>query len=131
MKNITSAFLLLALTLMATKCNEVEPPRAIIKVVDAAGVPVRQARVVLFCPTDNCIVSDTAFTNVAGESEHQFDLPAVLQIDVYKLVVEKTVIGTFPNADTIYSGDTTCGNGYITLREDEVVTETIVIQRCE
>jgi hypothetical protein len=131
MKRFPLFFVLLALMFSASKCNEREAPRAIIRVVDAGGTPVRDARVILFCPVESCVVQDTAFTNVAGETEHQIELPAVLQIDVYKLAITKTVVGVFPNQDTLVAGDTLCGKGFITLRTDEVAKETITIQRCD
>jgi hypothetical protein len=111
-------------------CKDPEPPIAEVTVLDTAGLPVADARVILYCTTPECVVADTQKTNSMGVSNHKLALPAVLAISVFKSLVVTKDTGTFPNIGTVTTGDSICGSGYITLREDEIAKQTVIALPC-
>lgn len=110
-------------------CKEPIKPRAEITVLKEDGVPLEDARVIIFCTQPGCVVADTQYTNFLGVSVHEFDLPAVLKVSAFK-VTETTIDTGFPPVTVILGDDSLCGEAFVTLIEDEVTTKTVIARPC-
>lgn len=114
---------LLVLCFAACK-KPVGPSTAVIKVVDTTGSVVTGATVRVFCTEDLCVVDDTAFSDLNGESEHEFDLPAVLRVQVWKDIATTFQTGVNTFEDTTF---TLYGEGFVRLDEGERTTQVITV----
>ena len=116
------------LSLNFSSCLQNEPTIGIIKVIDTNAVPVKEAKVRVFCSEPLCTTSDSDWTNDAGKTHHKFELPAVLRVyatKTYYWDLEDAIIGN-DTLDTlivrVFSGE-----GFLSLEEHETVEKDIVI----
>ncbi|MGB0403820.1 MAG: hypothetical protein ACPGEG_06955 [Salibacteraceae bacterium] len=128
-------FMVLTISFFTTGCDELSPPKAEITVTDSTGIAVEDARVILYCvqrPEESreCVVVDTQMTDQVGKAYFEFENPSVLKIDVWKADVREVITGTFPNEVITLVGDTVCTEGFITLENDEVIEQRLIVDVC-
>lgn len=128
-------FMVLTISFFTTSCDELTPPKAEITVTDSTGIAVEEARVVLYCvqrPEESreCVITDTQYTDQVGKAYFEFENPSVLKIDVWKADVREVITGTFPNEVITLVGDTLCTEGFITLENDEVIEQRLIVDVC-
>lgn len=130
MKNLL--FITFALISIAaiSSCNKVEPGRAEIKVIDADGTSQEGVFVTLYCTKPECVVTTTGQTNSLGVYVEEFELPVVLRVRAVRYDSTVTLQGLPPNQIEIVSVDSLCGEGFITVENNEVATETVTILQC-
>ena len=108
-----------------TSCNkDLGPSVAVIKVIDPNGGPLSGSIVRVFCTEALCIVDDTSFTDLNGESEHEFDHPAVLKVQAWKDIGTIYQIDDTTFTDTFY---TLYGEGFVRLEEGDRTTEVVTV----
>jgi hypothetical protein len=125
-------FLFIAVSAVAlTNCKGKDAPgRAEVKVLDAEGVSQKGVHVTLFCTQPNCIVKTTGLTNSLGVYVEEFDLPAVLRVRAVRYDSTISYQGLPPNQIEVVSVDSLCGEGFITIANNEVASEVITILDC-
>jgi hypothetical protein len=110
--------------------KKVEPGRAEVKVVDADGVSQEGVSVTMYCTEPECVVTEKGYTNSLGVFVQEFELPVVLRVRAVRYDSTITVIGLPPNTREEIEVDSLCGEGFITVENNEVSTETITILNC-
>lgn len=123
-----------AIALMASKCNEDDPPQAIVTVIDEDGDPVAGATVKVFSnPTyynngvgypsvgyydpDNKVLYDSKITDGNGQTIHEFKYESIYSVEAWYAI--KINWNTW---------DTIRGEGALILKSDETYQETITLR---
>jgi hypothetical protein len=131
MKKILFILFIAATAISLTNCKgKDDPGRAEVKVLDADGVSQKGVHVTLFCTQPDCVVRTTGVTNSLGVYVEEFELPVVLRVRAVRYDSTITYQGLPPNQVEIVSVDSLCGEGFITLENNEVASEVITILNC-
>ena len=108
-----------------TSCKKsTGPSTALVRILDTNGRTIVGATVRVFCTEALCVVDDTAFSDANGESEHEFELPAVLKIQSWKQISTRFQLNDSTSVDTFY---TLYGEGWIRLEENDRVVQELTL----
>lgn len=108
-----------------TSCKRSDgPSTAVIRVLDTNGRLVVGASVRVFCTEPICIIDDSAFTDANGESEHEFDLPAVLKVQAWKQISTVFQLNDSVAVDTFYN---LFGEGWVRLEENDRIIQELTL----
>ena len=131
MKNIFFAIVtIVSFTAFQSCKKKIEPGRAEVKVLDSDGVSQEGVHVSLYCTEPSCVVAERGTTNSLGVFVQEFELPVVLRVRAVRYDSTITKIGLPPNQIEVIEVDSLCGEGFITVENNEVALETITILQC-
>ena len=133
MKRVFQAsFVLLAFcSAIITSCdNTPNPGIAEVKVVDEANVSQSGVYVRMYCTEPGCVVNRAGRTNSVGVFTEEFELPVVLRVRAVRYDTTITTTGLPPIQITKIRVDSLCGEGFVQVENDEIVSETITILEC-
>lgn len=108
--------------------------RGQVMVLNSDGDRVPRANVALTCESSldrPCDINFSGKTDEDGIYEREFDLPKVLKVNAYKVVMDTTIEGTVPDTTRTISKDSLCGETYISIIEGETNRQTVTLFSCE
>jgi len=120
---VVGVFGLLSTAFMGCGKND-DPSTALIRVLDTNGRNVIGATVRVYCVEDLCIIDDTSFSDANGESEHEFELPAVLKVQAWKEIATRFALNDSQTVDTTYELK---GEAWVRLEEHERVVQQVTV----
>lgn len=106
------------------------PGVAEVKVINEEGVSQPGVTVKMYCTQPRCVVERIGKTNSLGVYTQEFDLPVVLRVRAVRYDTTRSVQGLPPNQIVTIKVDSVCGEGFVDVENDAIVTETITILEC-
>ena len=118
-----------------SSCVNNDPTIANIRVIDTIGTPVEGVDVKVYCTETPCVVEDSGRTDGQGKTSHEFELPAVLKVDAWKVYCweyDMILLWDTINAQFDTFTDTTVcrtfyGETFVTLEEHEIVDQDVLL----
>ena len=135
MKNLLYTVFVFASLFALNACNKLENGIAEVKVIDKEGDAQQGVHVTLFCTDDDpekeCVVETKGITNTLGVYKTEFELPVVLRVRAVRYDTTITLQGLPPNQIEKIEVDSLCGEGFITIENNEIASEVITILDCK
>lgn len=110
-----------------------EPTVAEIKVYTEDGEPVPYADILLTCTSSvnqPCEIEIEGKADKNGVYTHTFDLPKVLEVTAAGNIYDTIITGVLPDITITYVKDTICGKTFISIKPEQVSTQTITLYDC-
>lgn len=131
---LTGILVLGALTL--TGCyDKPGPGTAQITVVDTADIAQTGVHVRLYCSVPKgeqaCDIDTMGVTNSRGLYQFESELPMVLRVRAVRYDTTITITGPPSSPVENISVDSLCGEGFVTIRNDETTPEVITLLQCK
>ena len=128
------AFVIAGLVFVACE-KEKDPTKLQVYVVDEEGTRVQNAVIQFNCessfdPPRPCDVEIEVSANSNGFYEQEFDQPAVLRINAFKIDRDTTVLGVLPDTTIVITADSLCGESFVSIQEEETTRKTVVVYEC-
>lgn len=121
---------------MSSCKDDVGPAIAEIKVVDSLGNAVPFANLTMVCtsstnPPRPCDIEIQTVTSESGKYRKEFEHPSVLRVIASSIQSDTVITGVLPDTTQVISRDSLCGETFITIKEDETNTKTVVVYVCK
>lgn len=132
--NIFTSFLIVGLVFVVSCKKEIPPTTGVIKVLTEDGEPVPFADILLTCTSSvnqPCEIEIIGKADKNGEYRRDFDLPKVLEITAAGNIYDTTILGTLPDTTLILVKDSICGTSFISIKPEEVSTQSITLYDCK
>ena len=108
-----------------TSCTKsTDTSTAVVRVVDPNGDPIVGAKVRVYCTEALCQVDDTDFSDANGESEYEFELPAILKIQASKEIATTVQLNPTTYVASTY---TLYGEGWVRLESNGTVVQEVTL----
>ena len=97
---------------------------AVVRVVDTNGDPIVGAKVRVYCSEALCQVEEQSFSDANGESEYEFELPAILKIQASKEIATTVQLNATTSVASTY---TLYGEGWVQLEDNDRVVQEVTL----
>jgi hypothetical protein len=104
--------IIIGLTVFSGSCKKLAKPKALISVIDTAGLPVAGATVKVFSSPNGSVISQEKLSDASGQASFEFELECILTVKAEKK------IGTYIAE----------GKGLVILKQDETYEEQITLK---